>query len=79
MKPIRVTEIEVINTITYLKRINASGYDGISCKILKHCVNLISKPFTYMCNSSLTSRIYPDRCKYALVWRISKKGDKTNI
>ena len=67
MKPIPVTEIEVIIIITYLKSIYASGYDGISSKILKHCVNLISKPFTYICNSSLTSRIYPDKCKYALV------------
>jgi hypothetical protein len=67
MKPIPVTEVEVINTITYFKRINASGYDGISSKILKHCIYLISKPFTYICNSSLTSGIYPDRCKYALV------------
>ena len=73
MKPVPVTEIEVINTITYLKRINAAGYDGISSKILKHCVNLIRKPFTYICNSSQTSGIYPDRCKYALVWPIYKK------
>ena len=30
-------------------------------KILKHYVNLISKPFTYIYNSSLISGIYPDR------------------
>jgi len=48
-------------------------------KILKHCVNLTNKTFIYTCNSSLISRIYPDRCKYAVAWTIYKKGDKTNI
>jgi len=67
MKPIPVTEIRVISTITCLRRVYASEYDGISSKILKHGVNLISKPFTYIRNSSLTYGIYPDRCKYALV------------
>jgi len=43
MQLIPVSDIEMINTITFLKRENASGYDGISNKILIHCVNLISK------------------------------------
>ena len=67
MKLILVVEIEVPNTITFLKRENASGYDGISNKILICHVDIISKPFTYICNSLLTSGIYPDRCQYALV------------
>jgi hypothetical protein len=67
MKLIPVAEIEVINTVTFLKRKIASGYDGISNKILIHCVNLISKPSAYICNSLLTSGIYPDRCQYAVV------------
>jgi hypothetical protein len=67
MKPILFAQIAVINTVTYLRRINASGYNGTASKTLKHYVNLISKPFTYICNSSLTSGIYPDRCKYTLV------------
>jgi len=45
MKLIPVSDIEVINTITSLKRKNASGYDGISNKILIHYVNLISNLF----------------------------------
>jgi hypothetical protein len=62
MKLIPVIETQVINMITSLKRKNASGHDGISKKILKLHVNAISKPFAYMCNSSLISRVYPDRC-----------------
>jgi hypothetical protein len=35
MKLIPITETEIINTITTLKRKYASGYDGVSNKILK--------------------------------------------
>lgn len=43
MQLIPVSDIEVISTIAFLKRKNASEYDGISDKILIHCVILISK------------------------------------
>jgi hypothetical protein len=56
-----------------------SGYNGLSHKILIHCVNLISKCFTHVYNSSLNSRIYPDRCKCAIVQPSYKNRDKTNI
>ena len=48
MKLIPLTEREVINTVTPLAMKNASWYDGISNKILKHCENHISEPFTYV-------------------------------
>jgi hypothetical protein len=79
MKLIPVTEIEVVNIITSLKIKNASEYDCISNKILKYWANVISNPFTYICNSSLASGIYPDRCKYELIQPIYKKADKPNI
>lgn len=40
---------------------------------------MISKPFTFICNSSLASGIYHDRFKYAKVRPIHKKGDKTKM
>jgi hypothetical protein len=45
MKLIPVSDIEVINTITSLKKKNTLGCDGISNKILIHYVNLISNLF----------------------------------
>jgi hypothetical protein len=71
MKIIPVTEREVINTIKSLKPKNSSGYDRITNKILK-CANVIGQPFTFMCNSLLTSGIYPER-------PINKKVDKIKI
>jgi hypothetical protein len=67
MKVIPVTEIEVIEIIKSFKNKNSSGYDGISINILKHCVNAISKPLTFICNLSLATGVYPDRFKFAVV------------
>jgi hypothetical protein len=78
MELIPITETEVVNTITSLKTKKSSGYDGISNIILKHCVKAISKPFTYICNFSLTYRAFPNRCKYVLVIPVYKRGDKAN-
>jgi len=78
MKVIPITENEVLNTILALKTKKSSGYDGISNRILKHCATIIIKPLSHICNSSLTKGIFPDRCKYALVLPIHKKGERTD-
>ena len=78
MKPIPFTENKLIHTIFTMKTKKSSGYDGISNVILKHCVKAISKPFTYICNFSLINGIFPDRCQYALVLPVYKRGERTN-
>jgi hypothetical protein len=79
MKIILVTEIEMINTIKFLKIKTSSGYDGISNKILKCYANVLNKPFTFISNSSLASGIYHKRFKFAIVRPIHKKGDRTKM
>ena len=79
MKIIPVTEAEIIGIIKSLKSKNTGGHDGISSKILKHCAHIISKPLTYICNMSLTTGIFPDRCKYAIVRPTHKKGEITEM
>jgi hypothetical protein len=78
MELIPVTDTKLINTITNLKTKRSLGYDGISNIILKHCVKAISKPFTYICNFSVTYGIFPGGYKYAVVLPVYKKGDETN-
>jgi len=73
MKTIPVSEAEVISRIQSLMPKNTAGYDGISSKILKQCALIISKPLTYTHNCSLTTGIFPDRCKVAIVRPIYKK------
>jgi hypothetical protein len=78
MKVIPVTEIE-ISKIRSLKNKNSTGYDEVPSKILKYCTSEISKPFSYICNCSLKSGVYPERLKYAVVRTIYKKGDKNSM
>jgi hypothetical protein len=79
MKIIPVPEAKIIDTIKSLKAKNTAGHDGISNKVLKHCAHIISKPLTYICNISLNTGIFPDRCKYAIVRPIYKKGEITEM
>jgi hypothetical protein len=74
MKTIPVSEAEAINIIKSLKPKNTAEYYGISSKILKQCATIISKPQNYIYNCSLTTGIFPERCKSAIVRPIYKKG-----
>jgi hypothetical protein len=79
MKIIPVTETEIISIIRSLKNNNSTGYEEVPSRILKYCASEISKPFSYICNCSLKSGIYPERLKYAMVKPIYKKGDKNSM
>jgi hypothetical protein len=45
--------VEVKNTIIPLKSKNLTGYDRISNKILKNCINYISKPHHHHAHEGL--------------------------
>jgi len=77
LKSISTKEIE--NIIKSLKPKNASGYDGISTKLIKICSPFISSTLAHICNKSLSSGIFPDHLKYAIVKLLFKKGDKSKI
>jgi hypothetical protein len=79
MKTIPVTESEIISILKTLKCKNSAGYDGISTKILKYCSHIISRPLAHICNVSLTTGVFPERCKYAIIRPIHKKGDTTEM
>ena len=67
---------EIENIIKSLKLKNSSGYDEISTKLVKICSPFISSPLAHICNKSLSSGIFPDRLKYAIVIPLFKKCDK---
>jgi hypothetical protein len=79
MKIIPITETEIISIIRSLKNKNLIGYDKVPSRILKYCASGISKPFSFICNCSLQSGIYPESLKYAVVKPIYKKGDKNSM
>ena len=65
--------------IKLLKSINASGYDEISNHIIKLSSPFSISPLTHICNAALSSGVFPDRLKYAIVKTIFKKNSKQDI
>jgi len=65
--------------IRSLKLKNLTGYDKVSSKILRHHAFEISKPFSYICNSSLQYGIYPERLKYPVVSSYIKRSVKIKM
>jgi len=77
LKSISTKEIE--NLIKSLKPKNSSGYDGIFTKLIQISSPFISSPLAHICNKSLSSGIFPEHLKYAIVKPLFKKGDKSKI
>jgi len=70
------TTCEINKTVKSLKTKNLYGYDEIPIKILKLSAPFIISPLTYNCNKSLSSGVFPERLKYAIIKPVYKKGDK---
>jgi hypothetical protein len=74
-----VTTKEIEKIIKSLKSKNTSGYDEISTIVLKSCCPFISSPLTYICNTSLSTGVFPDRLKYAIIKSLYKGGSKQDV
>jgi hypothetical protein len=57
----------------------ASGYDGITAKLIKASAPFISSPLAYICNESLSTGIFPSHLKYPEITPVYKKGDTTDM
>jgi hypothetical protein len=79
MKVIPTTEFEIKSIIKLLRSKTFTGYNGSSSRIIKHCMNVVSRQINHICNASLNEGVFPDRLKYAIVKPIHKKGDKTDV
>ena len=55
------------------------GFDGISTILLKQCKQAIVKPLQIIINQALTTGIFPDKLKIAIVQPIYKNEDQTLI
>ena len=67
---------EIEQIISSLKSKNSHGYDDVSVNILKSSSPYISSPLCHICNKMLSTGIFPDRLKYAVVKPIFKNGDE---
>ena len=67
-------ETEILKIVGKLKNKSSTGYDDISCKLLKDTVNYIVKPLTKIINLSLSCGKFPEKMKTAKVIPIFKTG-----
>ena len=70
---------EIEKIIKSLRTKNSCGYDEISNRIIKLSAPFIISPLTYICNAVLSTSVFPDRLKYAIVKPIFEKGNKQKI
>ena len=71
-------KVEIENLIDELEINKVTGYDEISCKILKILKHCTSHHLCNLYNEALTKGIFPDVLKIAKIVPLFKKGDRTN-
>ena len=59
--------LEIKKIVSSLKNTNSSGYDEVTNRLLKLSLPYIVSPLTHICNSALSSGVFPNRLKYATV------------
>lgn len=69
---------EIYKIIMNLKNSNASGYDGITHKLVRQCANAICIPLCNIINSSLMEGLFPQEMKQAIVRPVYKDGDTSS-
>lgn len=69
-------EDEVMQIINSLRADSATGIDGISPRLLKQYKNILVPPITFLVNLCLSSGVFPNVLKKALVHPIHKSGKR---
>jgi len=70
---------EIEKIIKSLRTKNTCGYDKISNRIIKLTTPFIISPLIYIHNAVLSTGVFPDRIKHAVVKPIFKKLNKQEI
>ena len=74
-----VTELEILNVVNNCKNKYSFDCNDLSMHIVKSTFNAIVQPFTYICNLSFESGVFPDKMKVATVIPLFKTGEKSNF
>ena len=72
-----VSEKKVYKAICSLKKKKSSGVDGLTQEQLVLGAQALATPLTRIINSSITSGVFPEAWKEAMITPILKKGDPT--
>ena len=76
---LRDTDREEVKRIIKELKDGASGYDGISAKLIKNTYHIFINPLIHIINLSLSQGIFPQELKIAKVIPIYKSGETTLI
>ena len=68
-------EGEILDIVNNLTSKRSCGHDGFDNFITKKIMSCIIEPFTYICNLSLRTGVFPNKMKLAKIIPIFKKGD----
>ena len=71
-----ITEHELIETSKSLNNTNSTGFDNISCIVMKQIIHVIVKLLVHIFNVSFSTGIFPSNLKIAKVIPVFKKGDQ---
>ena len=67
-------ECEISNIILNIEN-SAPGHDGMSAKIIKPIIDILTPPLTYITNLSFTEGVFPSELKIAQVLPLYKSND----
>ena len=68
------TESKILNLVSNFSSKTSEDVHGICMKLIKNVIHNIVKPYTYICNLSLKSGIFPDDLQVAKVLPLYKSG-----
>lgn len=74
-----VEENEVISIVHKFTNKRSKDFNDIDMWLVKEIINYIVTPFTYICNQSFLTGIFPDKMKTAKVIPIFKSGNKNQF
>jgi len=74
-----VTENEIYKIQKGLKWKRSLGYDKVPSWIVKLSMPFISSPLIYICNTMLSTGVFPTRLKFSQISPMFKASDKTDM
>ena len=73
---LRMSESAVRSALLSIASNKACGTDNISARVIRERAEELVVPLTKICAASVSSGVFPEKCKEANIIPIFKKGDK---
>lgn len=74
-----IQEEEILTTVHKFANKKSNDFADMNMALIKQIIDVIIKPFTYICNLSFTTGTFPDQMKIAKVLPLFKKGKKNDL